>query len=181
MLAKDKRRFQRFRVNVYESTFGLYSGDDQAIAQLDLETCEALQCLASYPGATATAIVETSELRQLRAKGNSKGRFLLSINIYGPRRHAEEIGDRLSRVHAYLQHPIFLEPEYDYFNPQCFRAGGEMKCMTHLVGLNDDDYRAKAISDDIRRVLDSLDTMTQNDSDLVGDSQPDTVTTPLKR
>jgi hypothetical protein len=44
---------------------------------------------------------------------------------------------------VFLQHPLFLEPAYEYFNPQYFHPRGEIKCMTHLVGLSKIVYRAK--------------------------------------
>jgi hypothetical protein len=146
-----------------------------------MDTCKALQCLHDHHGVRATAVVETSKLMQTRVKGGSKGIIPLSINIYGMHDKANEVGDKLSEMAAFLQHPLFLEPGYEYFNPQYFHLGGEMKCMTHFVGLSEIEYRAKRISDEVEHVFDSLDTMTQTDINTVPDAQPDAIITPLKR
>lgn len=148
---------------------------------LDTGTCTALQCLRDHRRVRATAVVETSILKKNRAEGSPKGVFPLSINIYGAKDDAKEVGDKLSRIAAYLQHPFFLEPGYEYSNPQYFHPGGQMKCMTHLVGLNGIDYRAKRISDEVELVFDSLDTMTRDTTDAVRDPQLHDIVTPLKR
>ena len=49
----------------------------------------------------------------------------------------------------FLQHPLYLEPEPEYFNPQYFYSGGETKCMTHVIGLSETGYRTKWISDEV--------------------------------
>ena len=82
----------------------------------------------------------------------------LSINVYGPLSSADQVGRVLSAASAFLQHPFFLEPDCkDYFNPQMFRASGQMQNLTHLVGLTEQDLRAKAISDGVQHILESLD------------------------
>lgn len=110
-----------------------------------MDTCKALQLLHGYLRVRATAFVETSRLMQMRARGSSKGRFVLSINIFGTQAEANEIGDKLSEMSAFLQHPIFLEPGYEYFNPQYYHSGGGIKYMTYLVGLSETEYRQKRI------------------------------------
>ena len=146
-----------------------------------METCRFLQYLHDYQCIKATAVVETSRLMQTRTKRSSRGIFPLSINIYGTHDDANEVGDKLSEIGAFLQHPLFLEPECEYFNPQYFHLEGEMKCMTSLVGLSENMYRAKRISDEVERVFDSLDTATRGDINIIPDSQPDAIITPLKR
>ncbi|KAI5461404.1 SNF2 family N-terminal domain-containing protein [Mariannaea sp. PMI_226] len=157
------------------------SGENEVVAVLDVNTCRSLQCLHDHQGVRATGIVETSRLVQAYSKKKSKGRFLLSINIYGAQDKADEVGDKLGEIPAFLQHPLFLESGYEYFNPQYYHIGGQMKSMTHLVGLSETEHRAKRISDEVERVFDSLDTETLNDdADSVLDAQPNAVITPLK-
>ncbi|KAK5631889.1 hypothetical protein RRF57_007603 [Xylaria bambusicola] len=79
---------------------------------------------------------------------------------------------------VFLQHPFFLEPGYEYFNPQYFHSEDEMKCMTHFVGLSEIDYQAKRMSDEVEHILNSLDTTTRDDTDT---AQPNAIITPLKR
>ncbi|KAH7117461.1 SNF2 family N-terminal domain-containing protein [Dactylonectria macrodidyma] len=174
-LARDSRRFQIFHIILYEDSFGLLSGKNEVVAVLDVDTCRTLQRLHDHQRVRATAVVETSRLKRARVKGTSKGIFPLSINIYGTQDKANEVGDILSEMAAFLQHPFFLEPGHEYFNPQYFHLGGEMKCMTYLVGLGETEYRAKRISDEVEGVFDSLDG-----ADVVPDVQPDAIITRLK-
>jgi len=180
-VAQDGRRFQQFHIIHHENTFGLLSEMNEVIAVLDMATCRALQCLNDHLGVRATAVVENSRLTQTRARGSSKNILSLSINIYGTHDEANEVGDKFSKMAVFLQHPLFLEPGYEYFNPQYFHPGGEMECMTHLVGLSEIEYRAKWISDEVERVFDSLDTMTRDDTDIDLVAKPDAIITDLKR
>lgn len=175
LLALDDRRFQQFHIIPHEGSFGLLPllpGKTEVAAVLDTDTCSVLQCLHDHQGTRATAVVKTR---------SSKGIFPLSINIYGIQSEANAVGDKLSEKGAFLQHPFFLEPGCEYFNPQYLHFGGEMKCMTNLVGLSETEYRAKRISDEVERVFDSLDTTDPDDSDAGLDAQPDAIITPLKR
>lgn len=180
-MAHDDRHFQQYRITFHEDAFSLLSRKNEVVAVLDVDTCRALQCLHGYEGVTTTAVVETSRLIQKRVKGSSKGIFPLSINIYGTQDEANEVGNKLSKVAAFLQHPLFLEPGYEYYNPQYFHLGGETKCMTHLAGLREVEYRAKRLSDEVERVFDSLDIMARDEEDTILDTQPDAIITPLKK
>ncbi|RYP05096.1 hypothetical protein DL765_009941 [Monosporascus sp. GIB2] len=180
-LTQDGRHFQQFRIVPHEYFFGLLSEKNEVVAVLDVDTCKVLQCLQGYQGVRATAVVETLRLVQSHVKRSSRRVFPLSINIYGTVDEASKVGDKLSEIHAFLQHPFFLETGNEYFNPQYFHLGGEMKCMTYLVGLSEIEHRAKLISDEVERVFDSLDTMGRDDADTIMGAQPDAIITPLKR
>jgi len=143
---------------------------------IDTNTCRALLYLHSRQGFRATAVVERTKLKQPGVKDRPRSIFPLSINIYGRQGDADEVGDNFSDMAVFLQHPFFLEPGYEYFNPQYFHIGGEMKCMTHLVGSTETEAIAKRISNEVERVLDSLE-----DPDTPLDPQPDGLNTTLKR
>lgn len=177
-LAQDGRRFHQFRVASHEDSFALLSGKNKVVAVLDEGNCEALQCLQAYQGVRATAVVEASIFTQMRCEKSSSRIFSLSINIYGTHDCATAVGDKLSEVAAFLQHPFFLEPGYAYFNPQYFHSGDEMKCMTHCVALSDIDYQAKRMSDEVEGILNSLVSTLQDDAHT---AQPNGIITPLKR
>jgi hypothetical protein len=177
-LAQEGRNFQQFRIVSHEYSFGLLSEKNEVVAMLDVDTCKAVQCLQGYQGVRATAVVETLILVQTRVKRGSKRAFPLSINIYGTQDEASKVGDKLSEMAAFLQHPFFLEPGYEYLNPQYLHPEGEVKCMTHLVGLTEIDHQAKRMSDEVEHVLNSLDTTTRDDT---GTAQPIAIITPLKR
>jgi hypothetical protein len=93
---------------------------------------------------------------QNRRKAKTKGIIPVSINVYGSSSSADQAGDALAKCSAFLQIPYILEPGCKYFNPQIFRPGGRMQNQTHLVGLTDDDFKAKAISDEVEQIFSSL-------------------------
>lgn len=108
---------------------------------------------------------------QGRTKPKSNGVVPVSINAYGPASSADQAGDVLSKSSMFLQIPYFLEARYEYFNPQLFRPRGEMQNQTHLVGLTDDDFKAKGISDAVERIFDSLDSPELCSANLPGISR----------
>lgn len=83
----------------------------------------------------------------------------LSVNVYGPYEMADQVGSALSSAAIFLQLPFSLRLQYQYYNPQHYRAGRAMKNLTRLVGMTEKDFRAKDISDEVERVLGSLDTI----------------------
>ncbi|KAK0728766.1 SNF2 family N-terminal domain-containing protein [Lasiosphaeria miniovina] len=109
------------------------------------------------PGISFKAVVESPALKQQGLRSKSGGIFSLSVNIYGPLETAPQVGHSLSAESAFLQHPLFLDNGLKYFNPQMVPSGGGMDDLTHLVGLTEDDFKAKALSDEVERVLESLD------------------------
>lgn len=179
-LARDSTRFQTFHIAPYEDSFGLLLRENEVFAVLHESTCKTLQRLNEHQKVKATAVVETSKLKTVPLKGASKGIFPLSVNVYGTKDVANEAGDILTEMDAFLQHPFFLEQGIEYSNPQYFHVSGGMQCMTHLVGLDEAEYRAKRISDDVECVFDSLDTMTRDGADIVTNEQPNAIITRLK-
>lgn len=181
----EHKKFREFDVVLFDQDFALSNTDDKPFAYLDRITCKALHKLSGLAGVKAKAVVEIRKLMQTRTKVRIKGIYPLSINVYGPLTSAEQVGDRLSDESMFLQIPYFLKPGWEYFNPQLFRPGGKMQNLSHLVGLTDDDYKAKATSEAIERVFDSLSSLENNYELHQGISaemcQPDTIITPLKR
>lgn len=179
------KKFHEFRIVSFDQDFALSDVDRKSFAYIDRITCRALHRLNGLSGVEAKAIVEVEKLMQTRKKVRTKGVFPLSINVYGPLSNADKVGDTLSDVSMFLQIPFFLESDWEYFNPQLFRHGGEMQNLTHLVGLTDEDFKAKAISEAIEHVFDSLSSPEQSYGQFQGifteGLQPDTITTQLRR
>lgn len=179
------KKFGEFDVIPFEQDFALSNADDKPFAYLDRITCNALHKLSGLSGVKAKAVVEIGKLMQTRTKVRAKGIFPLSINVYGPLTSADQVGDRLSGESMFLQIPYFLKPGWEYFNPQLFRLGGMMQNLTHLVGLTDDGFKAKATSEAIEHVFDSLGSLGNSHELSQGTCtrglQPDIITTPLKR
>jgi hypothetical protein len=152
----------RFRLlNVVRSGphYVLSTRSNKVVAHLDLVTCRALGTLEELPNLRSTGVIESSEVSRHQETG-----VPLSINVYGPLSSADQVGRVLSAASTFLQHPFFLEPSCkDYFNPQMFRAGGKMQNLTHLVGLTEEDLRAKSIADGVQHILESLDEIAPLD------------------
>jgi hypothetical protein len=131
---------------------------NKTVADLDLATCRALGCLEALADVDLAGVIEAETVPEGRKDSKTRGIVPLSINVYGPLSSADRVGDALSALSAFLQHPLFLEPSCKaYFNPQMFRIGEEMPNLIHLVGLTERDVKAKAISDEVENVLRSLD------------------------
>ncbi|KAK4146368.1 SNF2 family N-terminal domain-containing protein [Dichotomopilus funicola] len=154
LLVSGDRTFCLLRVVSSSPYYALATRSHRVVADLDLTTCRSLRSLEGLPGLRSAAVIESTAVYH----SQEKGIVPLSINVYGPLSSADQVGSVLSAASAFLQHPFFLEPGCkDYFNPQIFRTGNEMQNLTHLVGLTEKDLKAKAISDGIQHILDSLD------------------------
>lgn len=54
-----------------------------------------------------------------------------TINVYGPRNKATEIGQKLSKEKLWLQRPDYSKPGYEYMNPHLIRFSDEEDLMAH--------------------------------------------------
>jgi hypothetical protein len=145
---------------------------------IDLITAEKLDTVKETAVFTK-AVVEARVLRQLSR--TAKKSFEISVNIYGRELDARDIGHQLSKVGAFLQHPFYLEDGVEYLNPQFFDLKDGPRYMTHLVGMDDSKFQAKALSDTVEVALASLDhgmpALALNDLDII---VTDDLITPLQ-
>ncbi|KAL3600098.1 hypothetical protein FPOAC2_04329 [Fusarium poae] len=74
-----------------------------------------------------------------KGKKSSKQIVQATINVYGPKHFMDEVDQALSTIPSSLQHPLFLEPNIPYINPQFFYPGHEKTDLRHLVGQNSED------------------------------------------
>jgi hypothetical protein len=136
----------------------LSTQSNKTVADLDLATCRVLGGLKTLADVDFAGVIEAETVLKGRKGSKTRDIVPLSINVYGPLSSADRVGDALSALSGFLQHPFFLEPSCKaYFNPQMFAVGNEMPNLIHLVGLTDKDLKAKAISDEVENVLGSLD------------------------
>ncbi|KAK0744746.1 SNF2 family N-terminal domain-containing protein [Apiosordaria backusii] len=152
-----------------------------------MATCRALrQLIQRVPDVELGAVAQSTELSLARNKPSGKRLIIpVSVNIYGPISVADQVGSTLSSFSYFLQHPIYLPPNFEYYNPQMYhRSGDKMENLTHLVGITDMEFKAKAISDEVQHVLESLETLVYDDAPLTPNQptiiQPEAVNTPLK-
>jgi hypothetical protein len=117
------------------------------------------------PDVEAIGVIESATVASGPRALKKEGIVPMSVNVYGPLSSADRVGNALSAVSAFLQHPFFLEPSCNaYFNPQVFRIGDEIQNLTHLVGLAEKDLRARTISEEVENILGSLDGTASSDA-----------------
>jgi len=154
---------------------------------LDLVTTRHLHSLRKYPGLLFTAILSSSSLNAILRKPNRKEMIVdISVNIIGPERIADDVGDTLAADSAYLQHPFFLPPRISYINPQYFYLRNENRDLRHLIGPPMIDSKSTRVSLGVENLLESLDDLSQIEVPLESHAASTTVgerllLTPLKR
>lgn len=84
-------------------------------------TGTALETLRGVPSIRLEAVVGEYHIQPDQQHGKGKKTvFSISINIYGSEKVIQDVGKRLSKAHAYLQHPIHLNNSIPYNNPHYY-------------------------------------------------------------
>jgi hypothetical protein len=112
----------------------------------------------SVVGTSFAAVLETNLLQSQGRKSNSKPLQVgTTVNIYGPKSSMDEVDQAVSKIEAYLQHPVYLELGVSYINPQYYYPSPEKTDLRHLVGPVRENFGSNR-SREIENVLDYLDT-----------------------
>lgn len=172
-------QFCLFDVILEDKVHGFLLPDMDSFVMIDLITAKKLEVLYRQDRVYTKAVVEARFLNQLRTKKGNQT-FRISVNVYGPESDASDIGKQLAEAQGSLQHPFYLEDGVEYLNPQFFQLEQETTYMTHLVGLDESQIQAKALSSALENVLTSLDRPTGNPTISELDVIPDDLVTPLK-
>ncbi|RYP51600.1 hypothetical protein DL768_003107 [Monosporascus sp. mg162] len=131
------------------------------IGMLDLITTKYLHSLGAFLELSFTAVIASSSLTNiLRKPTHNKAIVGISVNIMGPERIADDVGDALVNASAYLQHPFFLQTGIRYINPQYFYPGNEKTNLRHLIDPPKTDSRSMHVSERIENLLESLDDLS---------------------
>lgn len=118
---------QRFPISSYKEYFALQSQSRLDFAVLNTPTTKALQALSDLSLLRFEAILVHGDLSKHSEQWESTKKeagISVSINIYGPRDTAAEVGRRLSKAKTYLQHPRHLDSHIEYDNPHYFALPG---------------------------------------------------------
>ncbi|CAG1977733.1 unnamed protein product [Fusarium graminearum] len=150
-----------FNIHVHDGLLGFTVSGSNIFVMIDLMTAKKLEALGEQAGVFTKAVVESKAVKGLSRK-SAKSPFEISVNIYGYELDARDIGQRLSKVGAFLQHPFYLEEGVEYLNPQFFHPQDGPRYMTHLVGMDEPKFQAKVFSDVVEGVLSSLDNGLPN-------------------
>ncbi|KAF3937496.1 hypothetical protein ABW19_dt0201046 [Dactylella cylindrospora] len=138
---------------------------DNGFGRLDNITASYLDSLQNIQGVTFQAVISSPQVEKIpreksQKKTQKKTRIDLTINIFGPEAIAEEVGDALSGVSGYLQHPVYLEDGIKYANPHYFYPGDTMEDIRHLIGPIPIDEKSERVSQGIAGLLASLEKRT---------------------
>ncbi|WXC58090.1 hypothetical protein SNK03_003989 [Fusarium graminearum] len=147
--------FFLFNIHVHDGIRGFTVSYSNTFVMIDLMTAKKLEALKEQAGVFTKAVVESKAVKGLSRK-SAKSPFKISVNIYGYELDARDIGQQLSKVGAFLQHPFYLEEGVEYLNPQFFHPQDGPRYMTHLVGMDKSKFQAKVFSDVVEGVLSSL-------------------------
>jgi hypothetical protein len=153
-----------------DGNFFLTSDGTSHLAVLDILTAERLRSLQKYESVRSVAVVKAANLS---GKPGKNAKFSISINVLGPESLLDQVGDELGKQNASLEHPYALQSGIEYINAQFSHLNGR-ETMTHLVGINESQIRAKKLSDDIEGILASLDTLPEtstNELDIITSAQ----------
>ena len=149
-------RFRLFNIELRDGICGFVVPDSNTFIMVDLITSKKLEAL-QHTTVCTKAVIEGQTLDQLVSKRNMKRQFAISLNLYGSESDAHDIGRRLAKVGAFLQHPFYVEDGIEYLNPQFFSFRDGPRYLTHLVGISESELQAKILSDSVQDVLTSLD------------------------
>ncbi|UZP36582.1 hypothetical protein NXS19_004398 [Fusarium pseudograminearum] len=164
--------FFLFDIHVHNDIQGFTVPNANTFVMIDLITAKKLDSVKEQDGVFTKAVVEAKALKRLSSR-SAKSPFKISVNIYGYESDARNIGQQLSKVGAFLQHPFYLEEGVEYLNPQFFDPQDGPRYMTHLVGMDETQFQARAFSDVVEGVLSSLDNGLPN----LGVNEPEIILT----
>lgn len=145
------------------TSFYIFFEDEIALAVVDQRTQKWLAALDPVPNARFEALFAAGSFTK-RRNIPKKGVVLdgMSVNIFGPQDGVVEkdAGKRLRQVSAFLQHPMELASNIQYYNPQFFVRPGRDRNITHLVGACRTDNSLVAvgarIAHEVNGILESL-------------------------
>jgi hypothetical protein len=115
---------QRFAISSRNHYYALQSTTQTDFAIIDKRTTHVFQRLSDLATVRFEALLDGNDLgkpgKQWKKGGETIG-LPFSINIYGSRGIAQEVGKRLSKAGSFLQHPYLLGEGIEYDNPHYFK------------------------------------------------------------
>lgn len=148
---------------IIEQTKGIFSMafEQTQLAILDVQMTSKLVVLRQISGVKCEAVVPNRTI--LKRKAMSSAPFQISINIFGPRKAADEVSVAFSKVNAFLQHPETLNVDVEYYNPDMLIFPGQNTAMNHLIGTSQLLIEESKLCRDVRGILDSLSQVAEGD------------------
>jgi SWI/SNF-related matrix-associated actin-dependent regulator of chromatin subfamily A3 len=160
-LLKEPDYVRQFAITFKNHYYALKSPAQTDFAIVDKRTTGIFQRLSDLAMIRFEALLDSNDAgktgKQWKKKGETIG-FVISVNIYGSRNIAQEVGKRLSKAGAFLQHPCHLDKGIEYDNPHFFKLPNRKTiappvCMVSQCRQASSEAQAPQVS----RILDSLD------------------------
>lgn len=148
-----------FPLRKREKFYVLESSNGLELASLDTRSITQLAALEALPFVRFEAAIDTGTVSKRRKVSSSKPEPLnLSINIFGPKSTADDVGRRLSKASAFLQHPKTVPVGIEYYNPQFLVFPEDDTDMKNFIGITNTPAWAQRIkiSDEVGDIMDSL-------------------------
>lgn len=148
-----------FPLRKKDKYYVLESSNGLELASLDTRSITQLAALEALPFVRFEAVIDTGTISKRRKGSRRKPEPLnLSINVFGPKSTADDVGRRLSKVSAFLQHPKIVPLGIEYYNPQFLVFPEEDTDMKDFIGITNTPAWAQRIkiSDEVGDIMDSL-------------------------
>ena len=166
MLTTTTTPFIVFPIQAKGHEYILVRSDGAKLAVLDTKTVSRLNSLKNVLSIQYEAVVESNVFRKRqRPKSQAPKIFPVSINIFGAKVTADDVGLTLERISANLQHPRTLRPYIEYYNPQFLTFDDELLDMREFVGVGHQTSETLEcrVSKEIGNILDSLTSVSVAD------------------
>ncbi|KAI0200164.1 SNF2 family N-terminal domain-containing protein [Astrocystis sublimbata] len=144
----DCQRLERVSFNSWEHFHDLrvcqrgsyysvqHRNEDVDLGILDSLTTGVLMSLQRWPEVELTAAIATTAFRpHAKKKTGASVVSGVSVNILGPKRLLDSVGDAVTNKRSHLQHPYILPAGMEYLNPHYFYPRGIRVDLRELVGL----------------------------------------------
>jgi hypothetical protein len=160
---KSKERCMRFELAPRTGYYSLVSAFGKDFAIIDTQTTKQLDSIIDLsPPFTAEAVLISGDRDKFTSSASAKKQgFVISINLYGSRHIYNELGVRLSKARAFLQHPYAYREDVEYDNPHYFKdPDGDNDLDMVILTLRGDSDQSENVANAVNEVLESLDNPT---------------------
>ncbi|KAI8213049.1 SNF2 family domain-containing protein [Colletotrichum sp. SAR 10_76] len=156
-MTAGKTQYQRFELSDSQDHVLLAFKDKTDFGYLRSGPGKTISPLLARAGVEFEPIAPTVTLRETigRAKKPVEAIVKVDINVYGPRRAAQEVGDKLSEGKLWLQKPTHPRKNVEYDNPHMLQLDGIEEVTVEAVKEEDSGGPAKRQprKDNLRKMM----------------------------
>lgn len=114
----------KFHLEACNQNFTLMLSTGTEFADINTKTSNGLRSLQELASIRYEAyVIEDQWTHKLESwkRNGKRSEFTAVVNVYGAREISNAVGERLSNVGIYLQHPDYCDPTSEYDNPHFFK------------------------------------------------------------